>query len=245
MTTGLLEAHPPHAEESAVPEINIKREAAEKAARFQRNWEERFSSLLVGRMHWKLLAAGQTVIIGLLVIAMWSLARQSHIEPYVIQMNGSQATYDGTLKPANLADPAWAQVHIQQLETFLSDWRGVTSDSVAQAKYWDNTFYFVSQGSAANAALSKWYQTPENNPFKRAEKQQTVSLQFNSAFADGPNTYNIWWTETTTNGSGQPEEVKKWQARIVFAQKLPTNEHARAVNPFGLLITELSWSPVQ
>lgn len=141
-------------------------------------------------------------------------------------------------------DATWDLVRVEQLKKFISVWRTVTSDVVAQNADWDMSFAFVGDNSQARAVLSKWYE--DNDPVKRAAKGELVTVQFKTFDPPlkGSHTYGLWWMETTTSTSGQVTGTKTWHARIVYAQKIPTSEYARSVNGLGILATELSFEPV-
>jgi type IV secretory pathway TrbF-like protein len=229
----------------ALPDTLIKEAASEKARRFKREWEERYSSLLAGRRHWKIIAGAQTIVIAGLCVALWDMGRQAHTpDVVVLEKSGSQIAYAGPVQPQSMDDATWDLVRVEQLKKFISAWRTVTSDVVAQNADWDMSFAFVGDNSQARAALSKWYE--ENDPVKRAAKGELVTVQFKTFDPPlkGSHTYGLWWTETTTSTSGQVTGTKTWHARIVYAQKIPTSEYARSVNGLGILATELSFEPV-
>jgi type IV secretory pathway TrbF-like protein len=217
--------------------------AREKAARYKREWEERFSSLLAGRRHWKLICGVLLLINAGEGLGIWNMARTSHTELYVVEKSGAVVNYAGPVKPANMDDATWDVVRVESLKKFIGAWRTVTSDTDAQKLDWDRAFCFVGQGSQARAALAQWYE--ENDPFKRSDKGEVVTVQFLTFDKEGANTYGLWWRETTTSSSGQVNQVQIWRARIVYATKIPTSEVARAENGLGILATELTWEPVQ
>lgn len=221
----------------------IESEAREKQRRYQRNWEERYSSLLAGRRNWQLIAFVLVLMNGGLGYGIWHLAQTSRTELYLLDRTGSQVNYAGTVKPTSMDDATWDIVRIEELKKFVTSWRTVTSDAVAQKADWDRAFAFVGDGSQARDGLAKWYEA--NDPIVRAGKGEIVTVQYRTFDREGANTYGIWWTETTTAPSGQSVNSRMWHARIVYATKLPTNEQARAENPIRILATELTFNEVQ
>jgi len=221
----------------------VESEAREKQRRYQRNWEERYSSLLAGRRNWQLMAFALVLINGSLGYGIWHLAHTSRTELYMLDRTGSQVNYAGTIKPTNMDDATWDIVRVEELKKFITSWRTVTSDAGAQKADWDRAFAFVGDGSQARDTLAKWYEA--NDPIARAGKGEIVTVQYRTFDREGANTYGIWWTETTTALSGQTVSNKMWHARIVYATKIPTNEQARAENPMGILATELTFNEVQ
>lgn len=221
----------------------IESEAQEKQRRYQRNWEERYSSLLAGRRNWQLMAFALVLMNGGLAYGIWHLAQTSRTEIYMLDRTGSQVNYAGAVKPTSMDDATWDIVRIEELKKFVTSWRTVTSDAGAQKADWDRAFAFVGDGSQARDGLAKWYEA--NDPIARAGKGEIVTVQYRTFDPEGANTYGIWWTETTTALSGQSVNSRMWHARIVYAAKLPTNEQARSENPMGILATELTFNEVQ
>jgi len=228
-----------------VPASRFQEQISEKARRYKREWEERYSSLLAGRRHWKIVCGALVLINSGLVFGLWNVARMSHTELYVLDRSGSVVNYAGPVKPVNMDDATWDLVRVEQLKKFISAWRTVTSDTVAQNALWDTAFAFVGDNSQARAVLAKWYE--DNNPGKRASKGELVTVQYKTFDPPlrGSHTYGLWWTETTTSTGGQVIGAKTWHARIEYAQKIPTDQYARSVNGLGILATELSFEPVE
>jgi type IV secretory pathway TrbF-like protein len=172
------------------------------------------------------------------------MGRQAHTpDVVVLERSGSQISY-AAVQPQNMDDATWNLVRVEQLKRFLSYWRTVTSDEVAQNADWDMAFAFVGDNSQARQALDEWYKA--NDPLKRAAKGELVTVQFKTFDPplNGSHTYGLWWTETTTSSSGQVIGTKTWHARIVYTQKIPTSEYAKQINGLGILATELSFEPV-
>lgn len=221
----------------------VEAEAREKAERYRRNWEERYSALLAGRRNWQVMAFLLVLINSGLGYGIWYLAHSSRTELYMLDRTGSQVNYAGAIKPTNMDDATWDIVRVEELKTFVTSWRSVTSDAGAQKADWDRAFAFVGDGSQARDALAKWYEA--NDPLARSGKGEIVTVQYRTFDREGANTFGLWWTETTTSLAGQNVSSKMWHARIVYATKIPTNEQVRAENPMGILATELTFNEVQ
>jgi type IV secretory pathway TrbF-like protein len=225
-----------------VDEERLERVSREKTIAYRREWEERYSGLLAGRRHWKVFAAGLLLINGGLAAGLWNVARMSHTELYVLDRSGSRVNYAGPVKPTNMDDATWDLVRVEQLKKFISSWRTVTTDVSAQNADWDRTFYFVGENSQAKKVLTDWYQ--QNDPLKRGAKGESVVVNFLTYDKEGANTYRIWWTETSASSGSPITQTTSWQARIVYATKIPSDPKARAENSLGILATELAWQSV-
>jgi len=137
----------------------------------------------------------------------------------------------------------WDLVKVEALKKFLNSWRTVTTDRKADNDNWDRAFLFVGEGSQANTFLKAWFE--ENNPLRRSERGELVSIRFKTYDVEGAHTYGLWWEEITSTLSGQITSRKTWHARVTYAVRIPTSERAREENSLGVLITELAANEVQ
>ena len=111
---------------------NLKDVIDEKVARYRREWEERYSSLIVGRAQWKYTAWAALAICAGQSVALWNTARTPQKDLYVLERSGKQTTYAGPVKPVNMDDSAWDEVRVEALKKFIAAWRTVTSDAAAR-----------------------------------------------------------------------------------------------------------------
>ena len=229
----------------AVEQPKLKDVVEQKARAFKREYEERWSSLVIGRDHWKYTAWVLLAIVVGEAFGLYHAALTSHTELYVLEKAGTDVAYAGPVKPVSMDDAAWDDVRIEQLKKFVSAWRTVTTDTAQRNLNWDTAFAFVGEGTPAYAALAKWFD--ENDPAQRASKGEVVTVQYKTHDrpANGSSTYGIWWTETKYTLNGQVVASKTWRARIVYVQKPLHEEFARSVNGLGLLATELTFEPVE
>lgn len=210
----------------------------------KRQWEEAWSHPIAAKQNWQRFALLELLIIFSAVCWIGYLGRLPKQVLYVLERDkGGNVSYAGPVRPVDMDAQTWDLVKVQSLKRFLESWRTVTADQTAQANDWDRAFAYVGAGSQAKASLAKWYE--ENDPIKRAESGETVTVQYKTFDVEGQHTYGLWWQETATSQGGQVVSQKAWRARIVYDMHIPTSEVAREENSLGILISELSWEPVQ
>lgn len=212
--------------------------------RARREWEECWSHPIAAKRNWQRLALIEAV--GLVASVFWigHLGTLPKQVLYVLERDKSGAvSYAGPVKPVDMDAGTWDLVKVQALKKFLENWRTVTTDHAAQANDWDRAFMYLGENSQAKEAVAHWYE--QNDPIKRSENGEIVTVQFKTFDVEGPHTYGLWWQETTTSISGQPISQKTWRARVVYDLHIPTSDKAREENSLGVLIHELSWEPVQ
>ncbi len=216
----------------------------EGTRRAKRIFEEIWSNPIAAKQNWQRIAFLEAVII---LCAVWWLGYLGQLPKqilYVIDRDKSgNVAYAGPAKPVDMNAKTWDLVKVQALKTFLESWRTVTTDRTAQANDWDRAFLFVGDGSQAKGALNSWFE--QNDPIKRANSGELVSVHFKTFDVAGAHTFGIWWQETTTSLAGQVTSQKTWRARVTYDMHIPSSEKAREENSLGLLITELSWEQVQ
>lgn len=216
----------------------------EGARRAKRQFEEIWSNAIAAKQNWQRMAYLEALILLCAVCWLGYLGRLPKQVLYVVDRDkAGNVAYAGPAKPVDMDAKTWNLVKIQALKTFLESWRTVTTDRTAQANDWDRAFLFVGDGSQAKAALSSWFEG--NDPIKRANGGELVSIHFKTFDLEGAHTFGIWWEETTTSLAGQVVSRKTWRARVVYEMHIPSSEKAREENSLGLLITELGWEPVQ
>ncbi len=212
--------------------------------RAKREFEEIWSNPIAAKQNWQRIAFLEALIVLCALCWVGYLGTLSKQVLYVVERDkAGNVGYAGPVKPVDMDTKTWNLVKVQALKIFLESWRTVTTDRTAQANDWDRAFLFVGDGSQAKTALGSWFEA--NDPIKRANGGQLVSVRYKTFDVEGANTFGIWWEETTTSLAGQVVSQKNWRARMVYAMHIPSSEKAREVNSLGVLITELSWEEVQ
>jgi len=215
-----------------------------RTRRAKRQWEEAWSNPIAAKQNWQRFALLELLVLFCAVFWIGYLGRLPKQVLYVLERDKDHnAIYAGPVKPVDMEAQTWDLVKVQSLKKFVECWRTVTGDHTAQALDWDKAFAYVGDGSQAKATLAKWYEA--NDPIKRADNGEVVTVQYKTFDVEGQHTYSIWWQETTMSQAGQVTAQKAWRARIVYDMHIPTSEVAREENSLGILITEFSWEAVQ
>jgi type IV secretion system protein TrbF len=218
---------------------------ASDGARYRRakdEWDERWGNLAAGKESWKL-CAFLALFVALCAVC-WAgyLGRLPKTVLYVVERDQvGRVAYAGPAKPSSMDDRTWDLIKVQSLRDFVQEWRTVTTDKTAQDALWDHAYLHIGSGSSAKKVLDEWYAT--HSPNQRAASE-IVTVDYRSFYPRGANTFGIWWTETTRSITGEIRSQKNWQGTFTYAAHLPSADAARAENPLGILITELSFEEV-
>jgi type IV secretory pathway TrbF-like protein len=176
--------------------------------------------------------------------AIWlgQLPKRSIVIVYIDRL-GNTVTYGGIVHGSRVTDDDWNRIKHMAFYNFITSWRTVTTDRQYQNRLWDNSYLFLGNNSAAWHHVRQWY--TEHRPDARSSKE-TVSVDF---ISDGPvtdNTYEVQWREQTHTLMGAEDHTAEWHGvfTYMFTQPKDTDTKELELNPFGLLITEDSVSPV-
>jgi type IV secretory pathway TrbF-like protein len=225
-------------------QTTVENGTTERTRRAKRQWDECWNDLLVAKQNWQRIAFAEAVGLLLAIGGLIYLGAQPKQIPYVLQPDKyGNVVQVPAVQPADMDAHTWDTVKIAQLRRFIDSWRTVTTDRTAQANDWDRAFLFVGQSSKAKTDLDQWFAA--NNPFKRANAGELVTVRHKTWDRQGDHTYGIWWEETTSTLTGQIISTKLWRARLVYDLHIPTTAAGKAENALGLFISELTFEEVQ
>lgn len=200
-------------------------------------YNNRFQNLESAKQQWQAATFVAMTITMLLGILLFKTIGQSRVEPFVVETNQGQPYAVLTGSPDNLQDPRLINYAVNQ---FIINARTVTQDESAQKSYLDNAYAYSADNTLS--FLRAYYDA--NNPFVES-KQKTVSVNIIATMPISANTWQVTWDETTQNiDAATPPTTTRYLAnlQIRFGQ---VNPHFITNNPFGLYVTQISWSPMQ
>lgn len=202
-----------------------------------------FSDLAKGKRNWQLIAFGAMGVSAVLAIGLTTLATQSRITPYVVEVDKlGRAQEFGPAERLNLTDQ---RVVTSELAGFVRDIRSVVADPAAQADIVRQAYAFVAESAAP--FLNAYFSAPANDP--RVLGRDVTRLAEVSGVlpvpgaAPGTQTWKVSWTETTLPraGGGQPT-VSAWEGYFTTRTVPPTTADRITVNPLGLYVTSINWT---
>ena len=205
----------------------------------RKEWDERYGDLITRAKNWRAAA----FLFGLIALAsvagMIVIAKQTRVVPYVVAVdNIGRVVSAGPAEQGSLADDRLKRAAIYQ---WVSDWRLVTIDGIAQRKAIDRVYAMIGNGTPAQLVISEFYS--KDPPHTRAQGE-TVDVDVKAVFATSEKTYEVEWTEITRTISGQPRSEERWKGSFTIAVSPPSEERLIRINPLGVYITNASWSKV-
>ncbi|MFN7096151.1 MAG: VirB8/TrbF family protein [Gammaproteobacteria bacterium] len=209
-----------------------------KGAEGKREWNDRYMNLSKATRNWQLTAFIALGFSFVELIMIFSLSTQSKIQPVVVETNnGVPIAIHSVSSTMSISDQRLINYVINQ---YIINARTVVSDTQAEKALLDKVYAYSS--STLMPFLSDYYQ--KNDPFSIAS-QYTVSVNIVNALPLSKSTWQITWDETkrdaNTNGV---VGVTRWMADITY-QTSDVSPSEVNNNPFGIYITNISWSQSQ
>ena len=198
-----------------------------------------FADLAKGKRNWQLVAFGAVAVAAVLAVGLVTLALQSRITPYVVEVDRlGRAQAFG---PAERLKSTDQRVLVSQLATFVRDIRTVLGDLTAQSELVRHAYAFVDQG--AGAFLNEYFATPANDP-RLLSRELTRLVEVTSVLpVPGSTTWKVSWIETTTpRALGGLPAVTAWEGYFATRVVPPTTVERITDNPLGLYVTSINWT---
>lgn len=195
--------------------------------------DDRYMNLAISKRNWQIAAF---IFIGVIVLQDIQLGRtavHSKVEPWLVELNNGQVVNAVRGKPLDPSEKG-KLINIY-LRSYIRDARTVNSDTELQKSLLDKVYARTTE--KATAYLNEYYNT--NNPFKLAAKF-TVLPEIVYVLPMSDNTWEITWDERKRSAvDGSLIETNRFVALVSYKVAAATNMD---LNPFGIYITNLTWS---
>lgn len=210
----------------------------------RRTWNGHLAAEASSRRMWQIVAVGALLIALAAVGGVVAIGSQSKIVPYVVALKPS-----GEVAGGGFAVPASGETAVihSTMAQFIEDARMVSVDSGLQRKAILWLYAHIAKGDPATQKMNTWLSASDTNPFARAQKE-LVSVQINSVLQLSQASWQVDWTETTTDTNGQlVSQPSKWRAVLTVFVSPTKNQNEAAVeaNPLGVFVRDYSWARLQ
>lgn len=182
-----------------------------------------------------------TAVCAIAVHGAVTLARQSRIVPYIVEVDRlGQPLAFGRVEDM----PAPEERLIRgEVARFVDAMRTVHTDPVAQNQMIDRGYAYTR--GAARTYVDGYFSAPRNNPHVLAREMiRLVSVRTVRRVAGSTNTWEVQWEEYEVPVRGGAATVRPWQGTLRTSIIPPEGEQDLFVNPLGVYVTDLSWAPL-
>ena len=203
-----------------------------------------FSDLARGKRNWQLVAFGSLALLALCVVGLVTLALQSRVVPYVVEVD--RLGRAEAIAPAEAVPAVADRVVTAAVARFVADIRTAYPDPVAQRDAVYRAYAHVA--GDARGYLEGYFSDPANDPrqqgrgYRRAVEVTNV-LPVPGGAEGGPTTYRVQWNEREESPREGTRE-RAWEGYLSVTVAPPTTTEAVERNPLGVYVTDLSWSPL-
>jgi type IV secretory pathway TrbF-like protein len=204
----------------------------------RREWDERYGDQIRRARNWRTACLLSNTAMLLAVAGLVWLASGQHFAPYVVAVDALNRPLAAGYAGQTAIDE---RARVASIQSWIENVRLVTSDVEAQRRAIDLVYGHIASGSAAQAFVTEFDRA--NDPFARS-RSESVSVELNSVLSTGDRSYQVDWIETTRDLNGGLKSKEHWKASVAIAINPPKDERTARVNPFGVYITNASWSRV-
>ena len=203
-----------------------------------------FSDLARGKRNWQLVAFGSLALLALSIVGLVTLALQSRVVPYVVEVD--RLGRAEAIAPADAVPTVADRVVTAAVARFVTDIRTAYPDPVAQRDAVYRAYAHVA--GDARDFLEGYFSDPANDPrqqgrgYRRAVEVTNV-LPVPGATEGGPTTYRVQWNEREESPREGVRE-RSWEGYLSVTVAPPTTTEAVERNPLGVFVTDLSRSPL-
>lgn len=204
----------------------------------RREWSDRYGNMAKNTRGWQGAFGLSMVAVIALTIANFKLSTQSHIQPFAVELNQGVPVAIQPMSTMNLSDPQIVHFFI---EHFIENARTVVSDVEAQKSLLNGVYAFAAEKTLP--FLKEYYTI--NNPLERSQ-MMTVHVHVLNILPLSQKTCQVIWEETARNVmNGEVIEKTRWLANVTYQKTGKVSAETAKENPFGLYITNLTWSQSQ
>ena len=203
----------------------------------RREWNERYGSHVAWARALFVLALAAVFVAGGAVVALYAVARQNRLVPYVVEVDKLGAPL--AVKRADVAAPADRRVVRAQLARLVECVRTVLSDPYAERALIEEAYGAINRNSAARGMLNDHFR--ERSPFRRLETE-LVSVAVRSVLPLTGETWRVEWDETVRSRDGRVLATETWQGTFTVAVSPPTDEATALKNPLGIYVSSFAWA---
>jgi type IV secretory pathway TrbF-like protein len=200
----------------------------------RKEWNDRYMNMAITIKHWKMAFSAVVIAVVILTLVVAKIATESRVEPFVVETNNGMPIAIMPMKKLSMDDLSLIQFGIDQ---FIINARTILNDTDGEKMFLNKVYAYTANTTIP--FLHDYYE--KNNPFELAA-QFTVSVRIINSLHISAHTWQITWDETKrSTTSGNVLSVTRWTSNINY--KLgDVNPQYIAENPFGLYITQVTWS---
>lgn len=203
----------------------------------RKEWSDRYANMAGGIRTWQAAFGLSMIVVVVLTIALIKISQEAHVQPFAVEINQGMPIAMMPMTSMSNEDPKLVQFALTQ---FIHNARTVVSDNIAEKTLLSRVYAFAADHTIPY--LREYYN--KNSPFDRVEKT-TTSVDIVNVLPMSEHTWQVVWDETERDiANGHVLQKTRWLAQVTYHMG-PVKPETINDNPFGLYITDLTWSQSQ
>lgn len=207
-----------------------------KGAEGRKEWNDRYMNMATNIRHWKIAFFSAIVVVIIFAIVVARIATESKVEPFVVETNQGVPYAIKPMEAISAKDQRLINFAVNQ---FIFNARTISSDTDAEKSFLNKVYAYSADNTISY--LHDYY--TKNNPFELAA-QYTVSVNNLISLPISHHTWRATWDETKRSRAGNILDVTHWEGYVTYKMG-DVNPRFINENPFGIYITQVSWSQSQ
>lgn len=195
-------------------------------------WDDRYGNMAKSIKNWQIAFAVMSIFALIMSITNARIATLSKIQPVLVETCEGSPT--GFL-PINGSKLQMDKVIKYSLDNFIINSRTIVGDAQAQKALLDKVYAYSADNTLMY--LREYYE--KNDPFIAASKYAT-QIKIIDTVPISSNTWQITFDETKKDAI-DGEATSRWVATVTYRLG-EVNPHFMVQNPFGIYITQMSWT---
>jgi type IV secretion system protein TrbF len=205
-----------------------------KDALGRQEWDDRYLNMFNVIKQGKFLLCAMLGLIAIFAFIIVREANKVKVQPFIVEVNEGIPI---AIKSMSEGDPNDKRIILFALEQFIINARTVLSDDTAEKATLAKVYAYSSDNAVV--FLDDYYK--ENDPFVAASTH-TTSVDIVNTLKVGDNTYQITWDETLRDRStGTVMDKLRYIGDVTYKMG-EVDKRFMKDNPFGLYVSQLSWS---
>ncbi len=208
----------------------------------RREWNDRYGLMAYQTRLWQGAFGAAMVVVLALTVVVVKVSNESTIKAFAVETNQGVPISMHPMEALGDSSVNEQQIINYALNEFIIGTRGVLGDNEAEKNVLAKVYAFASE--KALIFLNGYYKEAQNNPFEKVAKT-TTQVTIVNTLSLSPHTAQVIWDETERDSmSGEIISKNRWIASMTY-KRGPVNAQIALLNPFGIYITDLSWSKNQ
>lgn len=198
-------------------------------------WDRRMGVAARNAKLWRTTAVSAMAACVVLAGGLAYAASRRQVELYVVQVDPQHARTLGVELAGRPYTPD-ANARAYFVADLVQKSRSRTLDPVAQNRRWKEVYAFLA--GPAEARMNEYARGDAG--VSTDGRRVAREVEVNTILQEGPDAYQVRWTETTY-ASGAVQERADWTGQFTVTQQPPTDKRAILTNPIGLFVTDINW----